>query len=1050
MSIKPGAWLVVFFLATFAPSCLLAQEPSADVRVYPPVMQVTSPPLRDLEPTPAVWDLLEGMENPQREGLTGQYLSDAIKSRALNRFDRIGNAKVRTLDGLNFDGVGVSGHWPTPDANGTVGSTEYVQVVNAMFAVYDKSTGELLYGPVGFAHPWKALAGLCGTTGEGDPIVQYDKAAARWVFTKHAYNAGAPYYECVAVSTTPDALGTYNLYAYQLPNLFPDYPKLGVWPDAYYLSIDEQDPRNGYAYAGVLVCALDRISMLAGAPASAQCFQLSPNLGHSLLPSDVDGWTPPPPGSPNYLMNLSANALNVWQFHVDWATPSNSTLTGPVRLPVTPFTQACNGTMCVPQLGTTNTVDAIGDRLMYRLAYRNFGDHESIVVNHSVTTSSGNVGVRWYEIRNPAGNPPTLQQQATFAPDSNWRWMGSIAMDGAGDMALGYSVSSARMNPAIRYTGRLSTDAVNTLEGETSIIEGGGTEEADRRWGDYTAMAIDPVDDCTFWYTNEYYQSSGKSWKTRIASFKFSACNSSPPPVSFSQTTVIFPAQLVGASSSPQPVSLTNNQTVTLNISNIATTGDYGQTNDCGASLPPSGSCTITITFTPTAIGTRTGFVLVTDDARNSPQNVSLSGIGIAPIVKLSSTTVRFGTAPLGTTSVAQKVKVSNSGTAVLTINTVSASGDFNETDNCAGQSIQPSSFCTVSAQFEPSVTGAIGGAITITDMASNSPQIITLSGTGVDPVTVTPASLSFGTITVGQTSAPKTVTLSNNQSVPLTFTYAVSGNYQVTASGKNPCTNTLPKLSQCTVSVRFSPNQNGLIRGAFAVTHNASFSPQNANLSGTGSSGSSVPLAFSPGNLGFGDVVVGTTSAERKVIVSNTSSSTVNITGVAASGNYAVTGAKSSPCGGPLGTGATCGMLLTLAPTVPGNAAGAVAINDDSSVSPQTFNLFGTGILPLGLSPSSLIFPAQAVGSTSEPQIVTLTNNQKVLLTISAIGASGDYLLVTAGSTPCGATLPTLKSCTVGVEFSPANVGTIKGVVTVSYDALYSPQEVSLSGTAH
>ena len=1050
MSNKPGPWLVVFSLATFAPSCLWAQKTRAHARVIPPVIPVTSPSIRDLEPIPAVWDPLEGMENPQREGLTGHDPSDTIKSKAVNPFDRIANSKAQTVDGLNFDGVGVSGHWPTPDANGAVGSTEYVQVVNAMFAVYDKSTGAVLYGPAGFAQPWKPLGGLCGTTGEGDPIVQYDKAAARWVFTKHAYNAGGPYYECVAVSKTPDALGPYNLYAYQLPNLFPDYPKLGVWPDAYYLSIDEQDPRNGYAYTGVLVCALDRISMLAGAPASAQCFQLSPNLGHSLLPSDLDGSMPPPSGSPNYLMNLSANALNVWQFHVDWATPSNSTLTGPVSLPVTPFTQACNGTMCVPQLGTTDTVDAIGDRLMYRLAYRNFGDHESIVVNHSVRTTSGNVGVRWYEIRNPAGNPPTLHQQATFAPDSNWRWMGSAAMDSAGDMALGYSVSSTSMNPAIRYTGRLSTDAVNTMEGETSIIEGSGTEEADHRWGDYTAMTIDPVDDCTFWYTNEYYQSSGKSWNTRVASFKFSACNSSPPPVSFSQTSVIFPAQLVGASSSPQPVILTNNQTVTLNISNITTTGDYGQTNDCGVVLPPSDSCTVAITFTPTTMGTRTGSLLVTDDANNSPQNVSLSGIGIAPIAKLSSTTVRFGTTSLGTTSAVQKVKVSNSGTAVLTINTVSASGDFNETDNCAGRSIQPSSFCTVNAQFEPSVSGTIGGAITITDTASNSPQIINLSGTGVDPVTVTPVSLSFGTITVGQTSASKTVTLSNNQSVPLTFTYAVSGNYEVTASGKNPCTNTLPKLSRCTVSVRFSPNQNGLIRGAFTVTHNANLSPQNVNLSGTGSSGSSMPLAFSPGSLGFGDVVVGTTSAERKIIVSNTSSSTVNITGLAASGNYAVTGAKSSPCGGPLGAGATCGMLLTFAPTVPGNAAGAVTINDDSSVSPQTFNLFGTGILPLGLSPSSLIFQAQAVGSTSEPQIVTLTNSQKVLLTISAIVASGDYLLVSAGNAPCGATLPALKSCTVGVEFSPANVGTIKGVVTVSHDALYSPQEVSLSGTAH
>jgi hypothetical protein len=1051
MSIKPGPWLIILSFSMLGPAFLFAQKPHAHAKVYPPEMQMTSSPLRDIELLPDVGDLLEGIENPQRDYISGYGSEDIVKPGTQNRFDRTGGSdKVQTVNGLNFDGMGVSGRWPTPDANGAVGSTEFVQAVNAMFAVYDKSTGALLYGPVGFAKPWKALSGLCGTTGEGDPVVQYDKAAERWVFTKHAYNTGGPYYECVAVSTTPDALGSYNLYAYQLPNLFPDYPKLAVWPDAYYLSIDQQDPRNGYAYAGVLVCALDRVSMLAGAPADAQCFQLSPNLGHSLLPSDLDGSTPPPPGSPNYFMNLTANALNVWQFHVDWAVPSNSTFTGPVTLPVTHFSEACNGGICVPQLGTANTVDALGDRLMYRLAYRNFGGHESLVVNHSVTTSSGNVGVRWYEIRNPGGNPPSMYQQATFAPDSNWRWMGSVAMDSAGDIALGYSVSSTSMVPAVRYTGRLSSDAVNTMENETSIIEGQGTEEADRRWGDYTAMTTDPVDDCTFWYTNEYYQSSGKNWNTRIASFKFPTCNSIQQPVSFSQTSVIFPPELVGTTSSPQSVTLTNNQTVSLNISSITTTGDYEQSNNCGTSLPPSGSCTVTVSFTPIAMGTRTGSLLVTDDAENSPQNVSLSGIGIAPIVKLSAASLTFPSTILGTISVAKEVIVSNAGTAALKINTVFSSGNFSEADNCAGAFIPPSSSCTVRVRFKPSVSGTISGAVTITDAASNSPQIVNLKGTAVDPVTLTPASLGFGSVAVGQISAPKTVTVSNNQSTSLNFTYSVSGNYQVTASGKNPCSAILPKLSQCTVSVKFSPNSDGLIRGAFTVTHDASFSPQSTNLSGTGLSGSSVPLTFSPASVIFGNVVVGTTSARAKVTVRNTSNTTVNVTGIAASGNYAVTGAKSAPCGGPLGAGATCGILVTYGPTVPGNNAGAVTIDDDSGVSPQTFNLIGTGILPVTLSPGSLVFPAQSVGSTSPLQIVTLTNNQNVSLTISSVVASGNYLIATAGNAPCASTLAAEQSCTVGVEFSPTASGTIKGVVTVSHDAAYSPQEVTLSGTAN
>jgi hypothetical protein len=229
-------------------------------------------------------------------------------------------------------------------------------------------------------------------------------------------------------------------------------------------------------------------------------------------------------------MNFGTNSLNLWKFHVDFATPANSTFTGPTNIPVAAFTAACaGGGTCIPQPSTKNKLDSLADRLMYRLAYRNFGTHESLVVTHSVTVSGGKrsstTGVRWYELRSPNGTP-TVFQQGTYAPDSDSRWMGSIAMDKLGDMALGYSVSSGSTFPSIRYTGRLATDPLGTMEAETSIKAGAGSQTGSlHRWGDYSSMSVDPVDDCTFWYTTEYLQTTGSfNWSTQIASFKFTGC----------------------------------------------------------------------------------------------------------------------------------------------------------------------------------------------------------------------------------------------------------------------------------------------------------------------------------------------------------------------------------------------------------------------------------------------------------------------------------------------------------------------------------------------
>ena len=458
---------------------------------------------------------------------------------------------VSVTTGQNFDGIGDTSNTPSnpcncapPDTNGAVGATQYVQWVNTAFAVYDKTTHALAPGfPKPGSALWSGFGGACQTNNDGDPIVQYDKIAQRWVMTQFSVST-TPYTQCVAVSTTSDATGTYNRYAFSYGTTqFNDYPKLSVWPDGYYITYNIFN--NGTTFAGTKACAFDRTSMLAGAAATQVCFQLSSSFG-GLLTSDLDGATAtlgagasglPPAGTPNLLLNFGTNRLNLWKFHVDFATPANSTFTGPTSIPVATFTAACNGGgTCIPQPGTNNKLDSLADRLMYRLVYRHFADgHESLLVNHSVFISGNRnnqvTGVRWYELRNPTGGTmstgtPVVYQQGTYSPDSTSRWMGSIAMDKNGNIALGYSASSSSVFPSLRYTGRAPTDTLGTMGTETTLFAGPASQTGSlHRWGDYSAMTVDPVDDCTFWFTSEYIPATGSfNWKTRIGSFKLNGC----------------------------------------------------------------------------------------------------------------------------------------------------------------------------------------------------------------------------------------------------------------------------------------------------------------------------------------------------------------------------------------------------------------------------------------------------------------------------------------------------------------------------------------------
>lgn len=470
---------------------------------------------------------------PQPVGNSNPNVIDALAEKSVGIPSALAEIKAST-QGTPVD---PAARVAPPDTTGDVGPNHYVQWVNLRYAVYTLTRGvnnEITGFNLAAGFPkngnvvWQGFGGRCQTDNDGDPIVQYDQLADRWILTQFAVSA-RPYTQCVAVSTTPDPTGTYFRYAFSYNRDFNDYPKMGVWPDAYYITYNIF--RNGSTFTGNRVCAFERAQMLVGGPARQACANTS-TAHHSLEPADLEGTTLPPAGSPNLLMSMTSTAINFWRFAVNW-TAGTGTLTGPTAVSgVAAFTRACGGGVCIPQPGTTNRLDSLADRLMYRLSYRNFGDHEALVINHSVTSGTG-TGIRWYELRNAAGQSfataaPVLFQQGTFAPSNDFRWMGSAAMDKTGGIAVGYNISNAStIVPSIRYAYRGPADPVGTLGNETTILGGSGSQTGTlTRWGDYSTISVDPVDGCTMVFTTEYLPANGSfNWTTFIHSFKLSTCN---------------------------------------------------------------------------------------------------------------------------------------------------------------------------------------------------------------------------------------------------------------------------------------------------------------------------------------------------------------------------------------------------------------------------------------------------------------------------------------------------------------------------------------------
>lgn len=534
-----------------------ANAPSSGPEVVYAVRHDVSPPLADMarqaQPTP-----LEPTDQVENIFLQPDPLA-ALKPEWVPEMPGVQRAPLGTpmpATLQSFNGVINNTSIIPPDTVGDVGLNEYLQWVNLRWAVFNKNTGAVIQGPTAGSSFWAGFGGVCQTNNSGDPIVLFDDVAQRWVVSQFT-GSGTPR-QCFAVSTTSDPLGTYNRYEFVFPR-FNDYPHIGIW-------VDESGARNGYyfvvhefvgtTFQGASFVAVDRDRMLAGAAAAQVAMVRFPNLNnYGALPVHLEGTQKAKGGScaPFVHFNTAADTYLFWDFCVDWNNTANTTLSAtPQSIAASaPFSNDFGQS---PQAGTTALLDTFPLNVMYRASARKFPagapTETSVVLNHTVNAGGGKLGVRWahFDLRSPVPPPPAgtifadgfddnsapialtkaLVDDGTYAPDGDNRWMGSIAIDRNGYIGVGYSVASASLNPQVRYSGRTHDEPDGTLRDEGScsagIANGSQTDPA-ARWGDYSAMSVDPSDDCTFWYTTEYYAvSSTRTWSTRICSFKFPNC----------------------------------------------------------------------------------------------------------------------------------------------------------------------------------------------------------------------------------------------------------------------------------------------------------------------------------------------------------------------------------------------------------------------------------------------------------------------------------------------------------------------------------------------
>jgi beta-lactam-binding protein with PASTA domain len=545
------------------------------------------------------------------------------------------------------------------------------------------------------------------------------------------------------------------------------------------------------------------------------------------------------------------------------------------------------------------------------------------------------------------------------------------------------------------------------------------------------------------------------------------------PGASVSPSSLTFTNQNIASTSAAQTITLSNSGSSALTIASIAiggtNPGDFATTNTCAGSVAAAGSCSISVTFTPTAIGSRSATLTVTDNSGNvtgSTQTVSLIGTGVGvPAASPSPTSLTFSAQNVGTTSTAKTVTLTNSGTGALTISSIAITGtnegDFATTNNCAGTVAASGGSCTISVTFTPAAAGTRSATLTINDNAANtaSSQTVALSGTGtgVSSAAVSPSTVAFGNQNVGSTSASQTITLSNSGSAALTIaSIAIGGTNASYFSTTNNCAGSVALNSSCSIAVTFTPAATGSATATLTVTDNAnntSGSTQTMSLTGTGVGVASAAVA--PSTVVFPSQNVATTSTAQTIALSNSGTATLTVTNIAISGTNASDFAATNNCAGSVAAGSNCSISVTFTPGAAGSRSGVLTVTDNAgntAGSTQMVVLTGTGngVPTAGVAPSSISFPTTGVGATSAAQTVTLSNTGTGPLTISNIVIGGENPGNFAETTTCGSSLAVSANCSISVTFTPS--------AAVSYTANLhildnsgnagATQTVTLSGT--
>jgi hypothetical protein len=566
--------------------------------------------------------------------------------------------------------------------------------------------------------------------------------------------------------------------------------------------------------------------MLSGAASPASvCATIANDGGY--LPSDLDGSTLPPVGSPDVFLTFETlSSLRYYRLSPNFANPGSSTLSSPTDIAVASFNEACgNGGTCIPQSGTSQQLDSLGDRPMYRMAYRNFGDHDALVFNHSVAAGSS-VGVRWYELRSPLNGAFTLYQQGTFAPDSTYRWMGSAAMDHAGDIAIGYSASSSNLFPAIRYTGRTPSDALGTMRTEISLLEGTGSQTGGlSRWGDYTALRIDPSNDCTFWYTNQYLQSNGSfNWATFIGSFNFTNCGTAPD---------------FSVSASPASQTVVQGSSTSYTVTVTPSGGFAGNVSLSATGLPSNAAATFSPTSITSGSGSSTMSVTTSASTPAGSYTLTVTGTSTSPNLTHSTTVtlvVNSAGSPDFSISATPSSQTVTQGTGTSYTATVTASGGFTGSVSLTAAGL-PSG---ATATFSPaSITGGSGSStmnVTTTTSTVAGSYTLTITGTSgslTHSTTVTLVVNSAGSANFSISASPSSRTVTRGNSTTYTVTVTAINGFNGTVALR---VRGLPSNSTAT----FNPSSvTGQGTSTMTVSTNTSTSTGTFTLRPRGTSGS-------------------------------------------------------------------------------------------------------------------------------------------------------------------------------------------------------------------